>query len=84
MKTLHYRDIIGKRVISSDGRDLGRLRNLFAERDGDDLRVTQLLVGPEALLQRMGIAKSYHRCIPWSLVEVIDKDIRLSPRAEDK
>src|SRR5436190_2085518 len=76
--TLRYPQLVGMTVVSADGRIVGRVRDLVAERHGDALAVTTLLVGPAALLQRIAfrwIGRSHS--IPWQLVAQIDDQLHL-------
>ena len=50
---MRYRELIGKEVIAADGERIGRIADLGAERQGDALRVTALLVGTSALLNHL-------------------------------
>ena len=49
-----YHDLVGKHVITVDGHDVGRVADLLAERRGEALRVTALLVGDMELIRRIG------------------------------
>lgn len=78
---IRYSELIGKMVVDSSGARVGRIRDLLAERRGDALRVTAILVGEAALLQRIAfkpdVAHRFLRTpepslIPWSLVDHID------------
>lgn len=80
---LRYAQLLGKRVRAVDGADLGRVRDLVAEQDGEQLRVTQMLVGPAQVLRRMGLGQVPRNAIPWKAVERIDDAIHLRIRAED-
>jgi sporulation protein YlmC with PRC-barrel domain len=88
MQTLRYHQLIGKRVVSADGQIVGRVADLTAERSGDALVVTALLVGPTAFLRRLGLGRwlpfvERRPCrVPWRAIERIDDRIRLRvPRA---
>ena len=80
---VHYRELLGRRVVAADGRDLGRVADLVAEPWGEALRVTALLVGPGAIARRIGFRRSAllrvapPRRIPWELVDRLDGRISL-------
>lgn len=82
----HYHDLLGKRVVAADGRQLGRIVDLVAERRGERLCVTALLVGRAGLARRIGVARwplrrlhlaPSHR-IPWRLVTRIGGEVYLA------
>ncbi len=78
-----YHELIGKRVVTADGQDIGRLADLDAEADGDKLRVVKLFVGPGALLQRIAFKVGSSRAIPWDAVARIDKRVELKLRRDE-
>lgn len=45
--------LLGRRVLDRDGRAIGRLEEVRAERDGDECLITDYLIGPAALLERL-------------------------------
>ncbi len=78
-----YHELRGKHVRSRDGHDLGPVIDLVAERQGDALRVTALLVGRAAVLRRIAfkdvpVGPFVSHRLPWSAVERIDDEIHLS------
>src|SRR4051794_22926752 len=83
MITMRYHQLVGKTVIAADGQIVGRVADLMAERSGDALVVTALLVGPTAFLRRLGLRAPWrvgdHRpCrVPWRMVERVDARIHL-------
>lgn len=74
---VRYRELVAKPVYFSDGSRAGRVASLVAERRGNALRVTALIVGPSGLLGRIGVGGRHACCIPWSEVERIDGSIHL-------
>jgi hypothetical protein len=76
--------LIGRVVLSRDGERVGRIEAIKAERQGQDLIVTEFHVGAYAALERLsslriGIAilgliglarKGYH--IPWDKLDISD------------
>jgi sporulation protein YlmC with PRC-barrel domain len=78
-----YHDLIGKQVIGADDRPVGRVADLIAERRGDALRVTGLLIGEKELIRRIGFRHlvpghgTPARRIPWHHVDAIDEAIHL-------
>ena len=52
MSEIHLELVLGRRVFGRDGRAVGRLEEVRAERDGDECVVTDWLIGPAALLER--------------------------------
>ncbi len=52
---LHLELILGRKVYDSENRSVGRLEEVVAEPDGDDLVVKEYLVGKTAMLQRLSI-----------------------------
>lgn len=71
---IRYSDLVGRQVVDADGVKVGRIHDLLAERQGERLRVTALLLGDAALFQRIlfqrrrGARLLRPRVIPWSLV----------------
>jgi sporulation protein YlmC with PRC-barrel domain len=73
-------DLLGLRVRTESGDDLGRVRDLRAELTAESVRVTGLVVGPLGILERLGfgdprsraLARS-HDIVPWSAVVRADR-----------
>lgn len=86
---VHVRALIGRPVVAADGTHVGRLADLVAEQQGDDLCVVALLVGPAALARRIGHRRSwlFHaappRRIAWSLVARVGDHIHLRVTKDD-
>lgn len=71
-------EIIDMEVRDADGKHLGHVRELKAERCGDALCVTSLIVGDRALLSRIGWTDTEHgREIPWERVAAVGSGIVL-------
>lgn len=86
---LRYREIIGMRVLDADGKTVGRIIDLEAEPYGGTLCVTALLLGPAALVRRIGLKRpflgSQHPTrVPWQRVAAIDGSVRLLPDVADE
>jgi len=84
--------IIGSRVRDVDGKVVGRIHEARAEVRGADCVITEWLVGPGAMLQRLGIAAGRligiaardPLRIPWDKIDLSDlDDVRLTCRAEE-
>lgn len=52
---IHLELILGRKVYDSENRLVGRLEEVIAEPDGDELVVKEYLVGKTAMLQRLSI-----------------------------
>lgn len=80
---VRYHRIRRKVVRTADGRRVGRVNDVVAEAEGDELFVTTLLVGPGGLVRRLGFKGRWvleelrPARIPWRLVAEIDDEIRL-------
>ncbi len=48
-------ELLGRRVAGPDGRTVGRIEEIRAERRGDDHEITEFLLGPGALLERLSV-----------------------------
>jgi sporulation protein YlmC with PRC-barrel domain len=55
--TLHLQELIGRKVVTVEGRHVGRVYEALAEPEGDHLCLSALLVGPGTWLGRYGWAK---------------------------
>jgi sporulation protein YlmC with PRC-barrel domain len=84
---MRYAELVGKTVVDAEGTTVGRVADLVAERRGDALCVTALLVGPGALLRRIAFRRlpllgaPVVLRIPWQQIDAIDRRIRLRPDA---
>lgn len=54
---IHIELLIGRRVVDINGKNVGRIEEFLAEEKGEDLVVTEVLVGTYGFLQRLSI---YH------------------------
>lgn len=82
-RTVRLFELLGQDVFTADGRRIGRVYDIVAEKQGDELAVTELLVGPSAWLERFGWTKSAHgRQIPWEAVASFEPRITLYPGVE--
>jgi sporulation protein YlmC with PRC-barrel domain len=52
---VHLEDLIGRAVVTEDGRRVGRVEEVRAERRGDEYEVTEYLLGTGALLERLSL-----------------------------
>jgi sporulation protein YlmC with PRC-barrel domain len=73
-------DLLNAQVLTESGEQLGRVRDLRAERTPRTLRVTGLVVGGLGLLERLGIGAPEsadhirtHDVVPWSAVIRADR-----------
>jgi sporulation protein YlmC with PRC-barrel domain len=81
--TIRLQQLMGRRVVGADGRHIGRVVECLAEPDGDELRVTGLLVGPHAWAARFGSASGHAgRFVRWEEIAALDSRITLRPRAD--
>jgi sporulation protein YlmC with PRC-barrel domain len=77
-RRVRLHDILSMDVHDADGNHLGRVQELKAERRGDALCVTTLVVGEAALLSRIGWTTTEHgREIPWERIASVGSGIVL-------
>jgi hypothetical protein len=50
-------DLVGRRVSAPDGSIVGRLEEIRAGGEGDNHEVTEYLIGPGALLERLAVVR---------------------------
>jgi len=90
--TVNLELLLGREVHDSEGKRVGRLLSVTAEREGDDCVVREFLLGPAALLKRLGIStlhivgRQRHKpvAVPWDQLDLSDpKKPRLRCRAAD-
>lgn len=88
MAEVHVELLLGREVRDADGRKLGHLEEVRAERVGSELRVTEYLTGRLGAAHRIGLANlafaavgllglpsgggGYH--IPWQQMDLSDPD----------
>ena len=79
MKTVHFELLLGRKVVDSEGRKVGRILAVRAEPQGKDCVVREYLLGTAALLTRLGISARrlvgfpIHRkplCVPWDQMDL--------------
>ena len=70
-------ELIGLKVVNMSGKTIGHVHDLRAERMGNQLCVTALMVGPRAWLVKLGIARGLGREIAWERIMDIGKTIRI-------
>jgi sporulation protein YlmC with PRC-barrel domain len=65
-------DLLGKRVIAPDGRVAGRIEEIRADRRGDDHEVTEILLGPGALMERLSFRNKRGRTLVarWDQIDI--------------
>ena len=86
---MRYQELVGKRVMTADGENLGRVADLLAEERGGVLRVTALLLGPAALVRRITVKSlplpeiEPPLKLPWSLVADIEEVVSLRVRRDE-
>ena len=86
MAIANLEQLVGRRVFSKEGQCLGRLEEIIAEADGDDLVVTEYHVGIFAAFERLAassigtaildLVRMRHRKgiyrIPWDKLDISD------------
>ncbi len=73
---LLYHDLVGRRVVTADGRSVGRIATLRAEPREGSLRVVSLLIGPGALVERIA-RRAPATEVAWSLVRRVGERVEL-------
>jgi len=82
-KLVRLQSLVGRRVYDGEGRAVGRIEEVRAEWQGEDLVVTEYQCGPAALLSRLGISAlrllglGHHRepkRIPWDRLDWSDPE----------
>ena len=81
-KLVRLQSLVGRRVYDADGKVVGRLEEVRAEMQGEELVVTEYQCGPAALLSRLGIRAMRllglgHRepkRIPWDRLDLSDPE----------
>lgn len=77
-KTVRVLELLGRKVYSADGKDLGRVYDLQAEKEGDELRVCALVVSPSTWRERFGWSeKPRGRYVRWEDIASLDPTITL-------
>ena len=83
MKEVRLEDFLGQRVRDAEGREIGRLHEARARREGGDLVVLDFLVGPGGWVERfslagvasevlgiLGFARSRGYVVPWQRMDL--------------
>ena len=52
---VHLEDLLGRRVEALDGRRVGRIEEIRADRRGDEYELTEYLLGTGALVERLSL-----------------------------
>jgi sporulation protein YlmC with PRC-barrel domain len=69
-----FSSLIGRRVVTESGIELGRLHDVKATVTGTRVEVTALCVGRGGYLDRLGIPNRRHDEIDWASIVRIDGD----------
>lgn len=76
--TVTVYDLLGRAVHDADGHSLGRVYDVVAEAEGQELRVRALLVGPGTWLSRFGWTRGRTGVeVPWDAIAELSPQIRL-------
>jgi sporulation protein YlmC with PRC-barrel domain len=69
-----FSSFLGRRVVTEDGRELGRCRDLRGELGATSLCVTAVVVGASGWLEHLGIRRVLDRpdAVPWDAVVRIE------------
>ncbi len=73
-RRVNVEELLGRRVRTPDGRVAGRIEEIRAERRGDAYEVTEFLLGPGALVERLAIVARRRKARPlvvrWDQIDV--------------
>jgi sporulation protein YlmC with PRC-barrel domain len=84
---IRYYELIGKPIHAADGSSIGRVTDLIAERRGDALCVTALLVGSAGLARRISFKRGAlfrlapSLTLPWTDIARVGDAIHLRPES---
>jgi hypothetical protein len=67
-RLVRVEDLLGRRVEDARGQSAGRIEEVRAEPRGDQHVVSEFLLGPGALLERLGIRRLFRRPEPLRVV----------------
>jgi len=67
-RIVRVEELLGRRVRADDGRVVGRIEEVRADRRGDVYEVTAYLLGTGALLERLALVRKWFRRRPAKLV----------------
>jgi hypothetical protein len=56
-RTLHLEDLLDRRVVDRQGRQIGRIHEVIAEKHGNRYRVSQYRLGSGALIDRFRLTQ---------------------------
>jgi sporulation protein YlmC with PRC-barrel domain len=72
--------LIGRKVVDANGKPAGRIEEIIAERDGDELVVTEYHLSAYGFLERLGIrtllrlAVPKPERVPWERMDLSDPE----------
>jgi sporulation protein YlmC with PRC-barrel domain len=77
---VHLEHLVGREVHDSEGKRMGRILSVTAERQGGECVVQDFLLGPAALLRRLGISTLHMvgfrlqkpLAVPWDQLDLSD------------
>jgi sporulation protein YlmC with PRC-barrel domain len=81
LKTVHLELLLGREVHDPDGRKVGRILEVRAERQGKECVIREYLLGTAALLTRLGLytgrivgvpIRRQPLSVPWDLMDLRD------------
>ncbi len=61
-REIHLEILLGKRVLDSTGKEIGRIHEMRAAQQGDEWVIQEYVIGPAALLERLSA---------WTIVRTI-------------
>lgn len=70
-------ELIGRRMVNISGKRIGYVHDLRAERIGNQLCVTALMVGPRAWLVKLGVSRGLGREVVWENIVELGATIRV-------
>jgi sporulation protein YlmC with PRC-barrel domain len=83
-KQISLQSLMLREVVSTRGDKLGRIYDFIAERRGDDLCVTHLMVGHAAWLTRFGWTRRDNaRKVPWESIVALQPQVCARDEGED-
>lgn len=83
MKLVAFERMVGRKVLDSDGKKVGRIVAVRVDWEGKDCVVRDYLLGTAALMERLGISakvflgmklKREPRSIAWDLMDISDPE----------
>jgi hypothetical protein len=81
VKTIHFEHLLGCEVRDREGKRVGRILAVSTGREGEDLVVSEYMLGTAALLARLGLTagrlvglrvRREPLCIPWDQLDLRD------------